>query len=213
MFGIKKNTLIHSVNLYFNKLLKWITDMLGFNIDYETNENLIRYETNENLIRYETNEDLMSRLLYVLDKLDEAEKRKRIRDEISKERDEINKEWGRRLENEEGYIRTDPKIGKGMLTFFRYHPHQEGRSMQRRQCVLKYILKYNLPPVTSRDYMGKWGAPGTEERFIRLRVSIQAKVNQENDNIPGEAVIAWKKDLDFLKKIDPKGYQTEMFLK
>ena len=204
MFGIKKNTLIHFVSLFLNKLLKRITEMLRFNI---------RYETNEDLIRDETNEDLMSRLLYVLDKLAEAEKRNRIRDEISKKRDEISKEWARRLENEEGYVITDPKMGKGMLTFFLYHPYQEGRSMQRRQCVLKYILRYNLPPVTSRDYMCKWGAPGTEERFIRLRASIQAKINGEHDNIPGEAVRAWKKDLEFLDENDPRGYQTDMFSK
>tara|TARA_B100001123_G_C14819657_1_gene831660 strand:- start:22 stop:642 length:621 start_codon:yes stop_codon:yes gene_type:complete len=202
MFGIKKNTLIHSVNLCFNKLLKWITGMLGFTVDYETNENLIRHETNEKLI---------SRLLLVLDKLAEAEKQNRIRDEISKERDKISQEWGRRLKNEEGYIRTDPKMGKGMLTAFRYHYHQEGRSKQRRQCVLKYIIKYNLPPVTSRDYMGEWGAPGTEKRFIRLRTSIQAKVNGESRNMQGIAVMAWKEDLEFIKKYNPGGYQLGIF--
>ena len=57
--------------------------------------------------------------------------------------------------------------------------------------------------------MSKWGAPRTTIRYRRLRVSIQAKINQKSHDKPMEAMDAWNEDLLFLEEINP----TEIFYK
>ena len=213
MILIKENFIINFMNL-LDWLLKQITPMLGFRF-----------------IRYKTNDELMSDLLYTLDRLAEPKKQRRIIDKIGSAwlffknktiKERISKEWKRRYENESYMTIKDSRQGDGMLTAFRYHPGQEGKTVRRRHAVLDYILEFNLPPVNSKEYMKKnWQVdvdsdslfPPDESYNLLLRehrrkslmTIIQAVINLHNNDLIRSSLREWELDMEFLKnKRDPR---------
>ena len=107
--------------------------------------------------------------------------------------------WGERCER----FKTDPSFqypADGMLSALDYHVGNEGQRRPYRRRILRYIMKYNLPPVLSPHYMEKWGEPCSQRRYDKLKSVLIGLTN--SSNLTGEkykrAKIEWMDDVKYL---------------
>jgi hypothetical protein len=91
---------------------------------------------------------------------------------------------------------------QGMLSFLGYHVGKSGLKAKERKRILLAAYNDQLPLIQSRDYLDKWGSPGTSARLAQIAYSIFFSIKNakkwrgDRFNI---AIAHWTSDLDWLK--------------
>lgn len=100
---------------------------------------------------------------------------------------------------EDGDPLTWPQIG--LLKHLKYTVGEKGLNPSERKTILKFVFNSQLPNVCSREYMIKWGKPGTGGRLKQLAVELAsfAKYAKRREEPPQAAIDDWEDDLSWLK--------------
>ena len=78
-----------------------------------------------------------------------------------------------------------------------------GITAAKRQDLIDYVYRGNLPSINGPEYMDAWGAPQSAARLRKMAESIAAFVRIANRRGPRRLQTAcanWESDLAFLKR-------------
>ncbi len=105
-------------------------------------------------------------------------------------------------EGGEGSGWSDQAAGTGLLAEAGYTVRKDGPYSDERQEILSDVLKgrVHIPHWMSDSVQEQWGAPNTEERFSKIRNTINVALgNQKGRGNPSaQAIDKWEADLKFL---------------
>ena len=97
---------------------------------------------------------------------------------------------------------SDQAAGTGLLSEVGYTVRKDGPGAGKRQAILADILhgQVQIPDWMSGSVQDQWGAPNTEERFVKLRNTINVALgNQKGRRNPSaQAIEKWENDLAYL---------------
>jgi DNA helicase-2/ATP-dependent DNA helicase PcrA len=97
---------------------------------------------------------------------------------------------------------SDQAAGTGLLTESGYTVRKGGPRSEKRHAILADILhgRIHIPDWMSESVQTQWGKPNTEERFSKLRNTINVALgNQKGRSNPSiQAIEKWEADLAFL---------------
>jgi len=97
---------------------------------------------------------------------------------------------------------SDQTAGTGLLAEAGYTVRKGGPFAEDRQAILADILhgRVHLPDWMSESVQTQWGVPNTEERFSKIRNTINVSLgNQKGRRNPSaQAIEKWEMDLEFL---------------
>ncbi len=112
----------------------------------------------------------------------------------------VEKEWKRRRTLGDASPDFErPEVG--MLAVLGYHVGQmDGKPLQLRKLILKYILEGELPMVHSASYTEEWGEPNSSKRYEKLVRFLQNSI-ESNKTKPDmkSAVKDWSEDLKWIE--------------
>jgi len=94
-------------------------------------------------------------------------------------------------------------VSAGIMGFLGYRVGATGITPAKRQELLDYVYRGNLPSINSQEYMDGWGAPQSGARLRKMAESIAAFVRNSRRRNPTRlrtAVAEWESDLAFLKR-------------
>jgi DNA helicase-2/ATP-dependent DNA helicase PcrA len=97
---------------------------------------------------------------------------------------------------------SDQAAGTGLLAEAGYTVRKDGPVAEERQAILADILhgRVHIPDWMSGSVQAQWGVPNTEERFAKMRNTINVALgNQKGRSNPSvQAIEKWESDLEFL---------------
>ena len=97
---------------------------------------------------------------------------------------------------------SDQAAGTGLLAEAGYTVKKDGPLAEERQTILADILhgRVSIPDWMSESVQAQWGVPNTEERFTKMRNTINIALgNQKGRSNPSiQAIEKWESDLEFL---------------
>ena len=100
----------------------------------------------------------------------------------------------------------------GLLSHEGYSASKNGPTDQRRQIILQniFIGDVQIPEFISESVLTQWGKPRSQERFDKLRNSINSfkSLNEGRRNRSDEAIKKWEKDIEYLDNVLIKSIES-----
>ena len=100
----------------------------------------------------------------------------------------------------------------GLLSHEGYSASKNGPTDQRRQRILQniFIGDVQIPEFISESVLTQWGKPRSQERFDKLRNSINSfkSLNEGRKNRSDEAIRKWEKDIEYLDNVLIKSIES-----
>ncbi|MDA9771654.1 ATP-dependent helicase [Emcibacteraceae bacterium] len=97
---------------------------------------------------------------------------------------------------------SDQSAGTGFLAEVGYTVKKDGPLSDERQSILSDVLhgQLDLPDWISESVQDQWGEPNTEERFSKIRNTINVALGQQKGRLEpsSQAIEKWEDDLTFL---------------
>jgi hypothetical protein len=100
---------------------------------------------------------------------------------------------------------TEFDAADGLLSHAGYSANKNGPTDQRRQMILGNIFydAVKIPDFISESVLTQWGKPRSQERFDKLRNSLNSfkSLNEGRQNRSQQAINKWKKDIEYLDNV------------